>query len=237
MQQNHDLFPVWKWRKIITISMIIIFAIFVTRMIYSIYITNMLFNTASNMIAAQESQMDKLSFDSKLEANDIQREIKVGIRSMKENAEKLDNNFTTFERDFSESLQAEYDRIDRRRRITDIRNFLDQHFRYYDQALYEQDRKKFIATTHYDVPNYAKYNELRDAVIKCHMDDHNQRAERNYRNHIAQLKAEHDSKLIQSVKRPVYWQWPLSKDQIDSISVGYLTPFDFITLEGKCRLD
>lgn len=238
MQYQNEKFSHLNWQKIIKYGVIILFSVFIVRMVYSIYIAHMIFGTASSMISTQAANMDKLHAKNQADVRDIQNKMQDGIQSMKEHADNFDDKFAKFADDFTSSLQAEYYRIDERNRRDAIYDFLNHHFKSYDADLYEIDRKKFIAANHYDVPDYVKYDELRSAVYKCNMNRHNQDEMRRYKNKVARLKAEHQEKLVKSVPKPDYWQWPLSKEQMNKIADdAFLYPFSIISLEGQCRGD
>lgn len=234
MYNDEKIVSQWNWKNFAKIIIIIIVLLYVIRAFYSTYTANSIIGIASNIVPTQEAHVKKLNEEGRAEVKKIQDEMIQGANAIEENASHLVGKLASFEKEFTESLEAEYAKIRERHRKQYIREFLDSHFHYYDVTLYEADRKKFMDSWHYSLPDYVQYDELRKTALKCHIARHNHYESLNYKNMVAQLKTEHQEKRIRSLQKPNYWKWPLTKDQLETIYLHPIPVFDVITLQGQC---
>jgi hypothetical protein len=166
----------------------------------------------------------------------VQSGLANGAKEMEEKSKEFQSRFDNFAKEFSSSLQEELDKIEADRRRKFIRDFLENHARFYDAELYEIDRKKAREEAPYPLPDYAHYAKLRDAAMRCQMEVHNQTEEKDYRNQIGELKATHQERLIKHVRKPDIWHWPLTGDQLTTIRMNNMNlVFLHVTPEGQCR--
>lgn len=224
----------WNWQNIIKILLVIIVSLYIVRTIYSVYSAHSVMSMTSDIISLKKKQFNKLNNESNDQISKVQNGISDGIKSIEQNAKHVEDKMTDFSKNFNESLEKELTKMRERHRREYIENFLNDHFYYYDVALYESDRKKAIESTHYTLPDYAQYDALRNKALQCHIERHNHQEEVNYKNAIAELKFEHNEKHISKIPKPDYWKWPLTKGQHSTISLHPIPVFGVMTLEGRC---
>jgi hypothetical protein len=190
---------------------------------------------ASTILSTQDEHFKKLDEDSKDAIKKIHNEMINGAQSLEDNANNLENKLTSFEKDFTESLETEYAKIREHHRKQYIKEFLNRHFHSYDVALYEADRQKSMDKSHHRLPDYMQFDALRKKAIQCHIERHNFYEQIKYKNTIAQLKVEHKDKHIKFTQKPNYWKWPLTEDQLADIYLHPVPVFSVITLGGQCN--
>lgn len=224
------------WQTLIKagVGIIVVFYIFET--ICSLYLFNDVIDTTSSILSRQESQLKNLNLEADAEVKRVQDGMTNGVKEMQAGAMNLDGKIANFSKDFNDSLQAELNKVAKRRQREYISEFLERHVDYYDSNLYDTDRNKSIAETNYPIPDYKQYVVLRESAIQCHVKLHNTQEETIYMNEIARLKSEHKEKSISSITKPDYWKWPLTTELWSKITTEeYRRIFILLTPEGRCR--
>jgi hypothetical protein len=192
-EENKNIF-LWDWRKAVKWGVVLIVVLYITRVIYSVYIANTVLNVASDMAANQQKKFTQLHASGSDEIKKVQDGITNGAKEMDLKVEEFHSAFADFEKSFLSEIDEARKRMRDRRRKKYTNDFLKFHASYYDQDSYELERKKAIDETGYKLPDYAAYNALRDKAMQCNMRIRNREVETQYKNEIAELKYKHQRK-------------------------------------------
>ena len=235
MSTENESFIQFEWRQWVKYGMAVIVLLYILRAIYLVYQANAVMGMMTEMATKQQHQFKQLNQTVDDGVKEVQDGLINGAAEMSQQANEFQKKLDNFAKEYAEGFEEAKEKLDESIRRKTVNRFLEDNVTDFDKVFYEQSRKKFIQISHYDVPDYEHYNQLRDKAMQCHLLGRNQEAMTNYRNQIAEMKAGHRSDLINSVPMPEQWRWPLSYVQSHQLMLENFEHFFIVlTKEGDC---